>query len=210
MKRDPKSHEPRSIEARAHVRSGVLKKIHEQESYELYRPVKYEFTIEYLKEYIEKFGNAAVPSSYVCEDGYPLGKSIMRYRMKMREYEEKGIKRISAEKYNELKSLGVSTERNDPYGPTIEAWKQYYKEHGYFYVPEDYFCPGIDLYGQVKKIMKLRIEGRLASDYSRALDEMGVPKSWMQIKRDYQNYPLNPENIEAILASLKERGFGDD
>lgn len=199
-----------SREAREHVRSGVLKKIHEQESYALYSPVKYEFTIEYLKEYIEKFGNAAVPSSYVCEDGYPLGKAMLGYRRKMREFEETGAKRISIEKYNELKALGVSTERKDPYGPTIEAWKKYYEEHGYFYVPEDYFCPGIDLYGQVKKIMKLRVEGRLTRDYSRALDEMGVPKSWMQIKRDYQNNPLNPEKLEAMLKSLKEREIGDD
>lgn len=210
MKRDIRPFRPKSAEARENIRKGVLKRNHEQESYILYSPVKFEFTIEYLKDYIEKFGNASVPTTYVCDDGYPLGKSVQIYRQKMRELEEKGSKRISAEKYNALKELGVSTERKDPYGPAIEAWEEYYQEHGYFYIPEDYFCPGIDLYGSVMRIMKMRREGRLSPDYSRKLDEMGVPKSWSQIKNDYKERLLKPEIYEKILKSLKVRNLGDE
>lgn len=203
MKREIRPYKPKTAEQRKNISKGVLKKIHEQESYTLYSPVKFESTIEYLKEYIEKFGNAAVPSSYVCEDGYPLGRTMERYKQKMREFEEKGTRRLSSKKYMMLKELGVPTERYDPYGPAIDVWEKYYNENGYYYIPKDYSCPDVNLYERVRRIMKLRMEGRLTADYSRRLDEMGVPKRWSKIKSDYKEIMKVKRLSDQALGSLK-------
>lgn len=185
MERKKKQKSFMSAQTREKISKAILKKQHA--SYAVYQPPRsFDEVIEHLQEYIEQFGNADVPTRYVCGDGFKLGQSIYSYKGKMRELEEGVSKRIKPEKYELLKSMGVSTARNDPYGPAIEKWQEFYEENGHFYVPKDYFCPGVDLYNKVKRIMKMRCEGRLSSDYSKTLDEMGVPKTWSEVRLQYE------------------------
>lgn len=207
MKRIKKRKQSMSAQARKNISKAILKKQHA--SYDVYQPPRrFDEVVERLQEYIEQFGNADVPTRYVCSDGFELGQSIYVYKSKMRGYEEDGIKRIKPEKYELLKSMGVSTARNDPYGPAIEMWQEFYAENGHFYVPENYFCPGVDLYYKVRRIMKMRCERRLSSDYSQVLDEMGVPKTWLEIKRQYQalaKKAKEEEQYQDMLAAILDK-----
>ncbi len=211
MERAKKRRHFMSAKTREKISKSILKNQHT--SYAVYQPPRsFDQVVERLQEYIEQFGNADVPTRYVCSDGFKLGQSIYAYKGKMREYEDNEAKRIKPEKYELLKSMGVSTARNDPYGPAIEKWQEFYAENGHFYVPENYFCPGVDLYNRVKRIMKMRCEGRLASDYSKVLDEMGVPKTWLEIKRQYQaivKQAKEEEQYQETLAAILDKHVDD-
>lgn len=99
--------------------------------------------LEHLKEYVERFGNACVPTRYVCEDGYRLGAWITTQKIKYK----KG--RLNPEVIRILFDAGLDDDALTRSRPNymrkrwkigLEHLKEYVNRFGSASIPHDYVC----------------------------------------------------------------------
>jgi len=111
-------------------RTGILDLIGNRNSY------SFEYKLERAKKYYAEFGNLRVPSKYVDEDGFALGRWIINLR---NIYNGNTDGFLNEERIKKLESIGIEWSINAKL--TWEEWydlaKEYYAEHGNLKIPTD-------------------------------------------------------------------------
>jgi superfamily II DNA or RNA helicase len=112
---------------------------------------------EYLLKYVESFGNALVPATYVSDEGFTLGRWVASQRNKRNN--------LSIDKVEKLEVL--SNWLWDPYTVSWEesfkALEEYSKNYGNCNVPEDYLSlDNKNLYHFVNDQRKHKKSGKLS------------------------------------------------
>lgn len=82
-------------------------------------------------------GNLAVPTTYICENGYGLGKWLDHQR------ESYLAGKLSPERTEKLNSLGMVWEKADPWETRFALAAAYYREHGDLNMPAGYKADGV-------------------------------------------------------------------
>lgn len=119
------------------------------------------YFIEKLKKYKEKYGNCNVPELYE-KNGYRLGDRVRDVR---------GKKNLSAEREKELKELGfVFNMREENWSKFIKELKEYKEEYGDCNVPVKYVKDGYKLGA---KVLSVRNNKNLIAVRKAELEDLG-------------------------------------
>lgn len=139
------------------------------------------------KRYFEQHGNLDIPSNYVDENGFALGKWINRMRLKHQRLIE--LKDKEKEQLAQLESIGMIWNSFDNrWNTVLECAHHYYKEYGNLMVPADYITnDGIAL-GQwifnIRSVRRGNIPGRkLTPEQIAQLDSIGM--YWGNVSDDH-------------------------
>lgn len=94
---------------------------------------KYEAGIEALKSYIDEYGDTDVPTDYVTEKGYRLGRWVANARLAYKNG------RLEESRINELSSLGMIWDvRAHRWLENYREAKKYFEVEGNLWIPVDY------------------------------------------------------------------------
>lgn len=121
----------------------------------------------HAKEYFETYGNLDVKASYVCDDGFKLGRWIANMRTA---YSNNSVA-ASSDHVKMLDEIGMLWSKNNALWERnyLEA-ERYYSEHGNLNVPHNYITEGgVKLGAWIYKLKKLN--GGSASDGAALTDE---------------------------------------
>ncbi|OUO90132.1 Helicase associated domain protein [Cloacibacillus sp. An23] len=98
---------------------------------------RWEYGYGKAKEYYSEHGDLDVPTTYVTEDGFPLGKWLKGHVQAKDKTGRLAIK-LTLERKAKLDSLGFKWEQEDSWSKRIAACKEYKTEHGDLNVPQEY------------------------------------------------------------------------
>lgn len=87
------------------------------------------------REYKAKHGDLKIPAAYVTADGLALGRWIRR--------QIDGEERLSEQKREKLRSIGVSFDKPDAWEEKFALLKRYFDEHGDLKIPANYVVNGV-------------------------------------------------------------------
>lgn len=94
---------------------------------------KYDAGIEALRNYIDEFGDADVPTDDTTEKGYRLGRWVANARLAQKNG------RLEENRINELSSLGMIWDvRAHRWMENYREAKKYYEANGNLQIPVDY------------------------------------------------------------------------
>ena len=103
----------------------------------------WEIGFAHAEQYRKEHGDLDVPATYVCEDGFVLGKWLGRHK---KVNGRSGI-RLTPERCERLKALGFRFgEEEDPWMVRYRLARAYYEKHGDLDIPADYVEDGIWLH----------------------------------------------------------------
>ncbi len=91
------------------------------------------------KSYYEKHGDLNVSWLYKTGSGFDLGKWVSRQK------EKQNAGKMSHERYDRLRAIGMQWERIDPWEYRFSLAEAYFKEHGNLQVPARCNVEGVDL-----------------------------------------------------------------
>ena len=109
--------------------------------------------------YWNEYGNLKVPSAYVTEDGYHLGRWIRRQRSlycQIATEDGKKAQSQTAKRIKKLEQIGMIWKENDSWQERFELAKEYYKEHNNLDMPNNYIVNGVWLARWVRE-QRLRL-----------------------------------------------------
>ncbi len=138
------------------------------------------------KRYAEQHGNLDIPSQYVDNQGFALGKWIVRMRLKHQRYHELTLK--EQEQMKRLDKIGMIWDCWDKrWDEKFACARQYYAEHGNLLVSADYKTPDGVALGQwifnLRSIRRGVVPNRsLTAEQIAQLDSIGM--FWGDIKSD--------------------------
>ena len=98
---------------------------------------RWEYGYGKAKEYYAEHKNLDVPTMYVTEDSFPLGKWLKGHIQATDKTGRPSIK-LTPERKAKLDALGFKWEREDSWSRRIAACKEYKTEHGDLNVPQQY------------------------------------------------------------------------
>jgi len=164
-------------------------------------------SLERLREYVQREGNALVSYSYVTEDGYKLGTWVRDQR-----YEHKKG-RLSPEQYTLLQQLpgwvwdarkyrhkDTSIAMKDRWIKGLENLSEYVKRKGHARVPCNYIAE--DNYKLGAWVIRLRVlykKGKLCAERQKALEKL---TGWVWNARDARW----PEAFNRLCKFVKREG----
>lgn len=94
---------------------------------------------QHTKLYLQEHGDLNVPTTYICEDGFALGKWLKRHK----EIHGRSGARGTSECYERLKALGLNLDKEDSWMVRYRLVKEYYEEFGDLDIPSNYVRDGI-------------------------------------------------------------------
>ena len=98
---------------------------------------RWEYGYGKAKEYYTRHGNLDVPTMYITEDGFPLGKWLKGHIQATDKTGRPSIK-LTPERKVKLDTLGFKWEHEDSWSKRIAACREYKNEHGDLNVPQQY------------------------------------------------------------------------
>ncbi len=98
---------------------------------------RWEYGYGKAKEYYAKNGNLDVPTKYVTEDGFPLGKWLKGH-VQATDRTGRLVIKLTPERKAKLDALGFKWEQEDSWSKRLAACKEYKAEHGDLNVPQQY------------------------------------------------------------------------
>lgn len=98
---------------------------------------RWEYGYNKAKEYYAQHQNLEVPTMFITEDGFPLGKWLKGHIQATDKTGRPSIK-LTPERKAKLDALGFKWEQEDSWSRRITACKEYKVEHGDLNVPQQY------------------------------------------------------------------------
>ena len=112
----------------------------------------------HAEEYYRANGNLRVPAAYRCEDGYALGRWIVRQRAA-----------ADPARRRRLEEIGMVWEKKDSWAARYALAEEYYRQHGDLKVPRDYVVQGVWLNKWISEQRKKYRTGQLSMEQIQAL-----------------------------------------
>lgn len=138
---------------------------------------RWEYGYEQARQWYEEHGSLDVPTTYVNDKGFPLGKWLKRHL----DGSGKGGKAaivLTPERKAKLDALGWVREKPDPWELRYELAKTYYAEHANLRIPAQYKAQGIWLAKWLNEQRQIFIGNRpgksLTAEQVRRLEEIGM------------------------------------
>ena len=98
---------------------------------------RWEYGYGKAKEYYVEHGNLDVPTMYVTDEGFPLGKWLKGH-MQSADTTGRSSTKLTPERKAKLDALGFKWEQEDSWSKRIAACREYKAEHGDLNVPQHY------------------------------------------------------------------------
>ncbi|MEY8260484.1 Helicase associated domain protein [Oscillospiraceae bacterium 50-60] len=138
---------------------------------------KWEYGYGRAVKWYEVHKNLDVPTTYVDEEGFALGKWLRRHTEKSAKTGRPAI-RVTPERKAKLDMLGMCWEKEDPWEMRYQLARQYYEEHGSLNVPGNYVAEGVWLnkwLNEQKQIYRGGRPGkRLSAEQTARLEQIGM------------------------------------
>ena len=103
---------------------------------------RWEYGYAEAARYRETFGNLNVPSTYVSDDGYPLGKWLRKH-LDIDAKTGKTAIIVTPERKEKLSALGMQWDNEDQWEKRIRLCREYYAEHGDLNISQSTVIDGI-------------------------------------------------------------------
>ncbi len=117
----------------------------------------------HAEEYFHENGNLNVPAAFRCEDGYALGRWLVRQR-----------NAVDEERRKRLEEIGMVWERKDSWSVRYALAEEYYRQHGDLKVPGGYVVQGVWLDRWISEQRKKYRNGQLSREQIQALGRLGM------------------------------------
>lgn len=173
---------------------------------------RWEYGYGKAKEYYAQHHNLDVPTKYVTEDGFPLGKWLKGHVQSADKTGRLSIK-LTPERKSKLDALGFKWEQEDSWTKRIAACREYRQEHGDLNIPQQYVTTdgiwlGKWLYecrrayrGETNSTVKTLTQDRICELESLGMDwRSSSEKSWEE------KYKAAAE----MLLKMKQASVADD
>ena len=127
--------------------------------------------------YHKQHGNLNVPSAYINENGFALGKWLKKHTEVNKTTGRTALK-LTAERQEKLDRLGMNWEKTDPWEQRYAYAKAFYEKYGHLRVPAQYKVNGVNLNKWVNEQRQTYIgnrgEKRLTTEQIRRMEAIGM------------------------------------